>query len=173
MIVCIQQSALAGLQITANETIKAAMPVTNLVVSKFQTNNVRIDTGSTMSTIVLPDGSAVLQLFHESKTYRWIAIDPSTKTNSSSPLVIPAGEATLNNSPAKLFCWTNGNTYGRIWLTSLGKFVDSGTNLVTVSNANSIVTANLSVGSLLGTNSVVARTEHATVHNLPVLHVRA
>jgi hypothetical protein len=168
-VVFFSNTVFAGLQITENETIQGTISVTNLVVTKFQTNYMRKDIGSSKSAIVLPDGSAMVELFHESKTYRWTTTDPSTETNSSLPMTIPSGDTILNNSPAKLFCWTNGNTYGRIWLASFRKFMDSGTNLLTALSGNSTVSANLRVGSVLATNSVVVKTERATINNLPVL----
>lgn len=138
------------------------MSLTNLVVVKIETNCVRIDTGSTMSTIVLPDHSEQVQLFHPTKTYQWIVINESAQTNASQEFPIPAGETTLNDTPARLFCWTNGTEHGRIWVVHKEKFLHSFINRL-ATNQPPNITGNLGVGQLFDTNSIIARTERTTI----------
>lgn len=131
-----------------------------------ETNSVRIDTDASMTTIVLPNAGGEIQLFHPTKTYRWLASDPSAESNSFAPIAVSAGGTTLNDSPAQLFCWTNGPDHGRIWVTPSEKFLKSGTNKFVANNSASILTANLGVGSLFNTNFIIAQTERISLNHV-------
>jgi hypothetical protein len=64
MIVLWQIQAFAGLEITASQEMQGVpIPLTNVVVTKIETNMARMDIGSDLSVITLPDESAQIQLF--------------------------------------------------------------------------------------------------------------
>jgi len=159
------ERASAGLQILTSNIIQGfAKPITNRVVTKMETNSMRIDTDASMTTIVLPNAGGDIQLFHQAKTYRWLANDPSSETNSLAPIAVSAGETILNDSPAQLFCWTNGPDHGRIWIVTSEKFLKSGTNKFVANKSASVLTANLGVGSLFNTNFIIAQTERTSLN---------
>jgi hypothetical protein len=74
------ERASAGLQVITSNTIQGfTKPITNLVVTKMETNCVRIDTDASMTTIVLPNAGGDIQLFHQAKTYRWQFFSPHSR----------------------------------------------------------------------------------------------
>src|ERR1700676_3454390 len=112
-----ESHAFAGLEITANQEIQGGpIPLTNVVVTKLQTNMARMDIVANLSVITLPDESGQVQLFHQNKTYRWIPVNAATNSSSSESQPIFCGETQFDGFQARLFCWTNGTERGRIWV---------------------------------------------------------
>jgi hypothetical protein len=167
LFMCCQPLVFAGWQINGVQKVQEGIQlITSCVAIDFQTNNVRTDWGSALSTIVMPDHETEIQLYHGSRTYRWLYGNSANETNGQTPTLVYAGEANYDRSPAKLYCWTNGSEHEHIWVVPANKFFPLG--LQQASNAGTIDGGHLSIGSFFGATSIVSRTEYSNMNPVPM-----
>jgi len=161
-------SVFADLQITTSqEPLGSRFPATNLVVYKFHTNILRMDVGTAMSTIVLPEHGGQVQLFHASKTYHWAGNNTASETNFQAPLFVRAGTTNFNDTPARVFTWSTAAEHGRIWVVPAKLFWPNNPAGGKAIN-HSQVRGSYNAGSQYDGDSIVARSERITVEPVPL-----